>query len=138
MMFLSPSYTLAYLSNIVSSNNCLKITCYMPQNLTLGEDENFLLIQLIHLQHSVSFLFNFQHERTQGTARERDQVIMRIEHEGIEKTNHALGILKLIKKIQSCKQNRMLRNQDIAFFLILSLILNCLISAEKMYYLGGG
>jgi len=49
MMFLSPSYTLAYLSNIVSCNNCLKSTCYMPQNLTLGEDENFLLIQLIHL-----------------------------------------------------------------------------------------
>jgi len=24
---------------------------------------------------------------------------MRLEHEGIEKTNHALGILKLIKKI---------------------------------------
>ena len=62
---------------------------------------------------------------------------MRIEHEGIEKTNHALGILKLIKKIYVWFILK-LYVLDIGSFFILSLILNYLISAEQMYCLGGG
>ena len=63
---------------------------------------------------------------------------MRIEHEGIEKTNHALGILKLIKKNLCLVHFEALCAGHWIFFFILSLILNYLISAEQMYCLGGG
>ena len=63
---------------------------------------------------------------------------MPIEHEGIEKTNHALGILKLIKKIYVWFILKLYVLDIGSFFFILSLILNYLISAEQMYCLGGG
>lgn len=46
------SYTLAYIRNVVSSDNCLENHILYAQNLTLGEDENFF-IPLIHLNHCV-------------------------------------------------------------------------------------